>query len=186
MDRVNRSGIRASLRMADHSAEYMVLAGRSRPSGTLRRHLLSGAALFRLDVAFDLRASSNLRLASLAPRRKRSWKVVGFTPFSTRSFWMDFGRGNKCDNLGLGNGHIHRCRGSLLGCIHRSRKSGRSMVDDNEATRILAILDFCGYRRHRGLHLQIAVFDRWPLCRFSCDGNYGVLRLAQSNQISFK
>lgn len=186
MDRVNRSGVRASLRMADHSAEYMVLAGRSHPSGTLRRHLLSGAALFGHDIAFDLRASSSLRLVSLAPRRKRSWKVIGFTSFSTGFSWMDFSCGNKCDNLGLGYGCIHRCRGSLLGCIHRSRKPGRSMVDDKEATRILAVLDFCGCRRHRGLRLQIAFFDRGPLCRFPCDGNDRVLRLAQSNQISFK
>ena len=129
MDRVDRSGFRASLCMADHSPEYMVLADRSRPSGTLRRHLLSSAALFGLDVAFDLRASSNLRLVSLAPRRKKPWKVVGFTPFSRRSSWMDFGRGNKRGTMGLGHGYIHRCSSSLLGCIYRGRKPDRSMVD---------------------------------------------------------
>ena len=174
------------MRVADHSPEHLVLAHWPHPSGPLCLHLLPGETLLRPVTSRDLRNPANLRMASLAPRRKRPRKTDCFPPFSARYHGLDSGRDSGHGHMGLGHGHIHRCRRPLLGCIHHCLKPDSAMVDDEETARILVVLDFCGCRRHRSLRLQVAPDDFGPLCRVPRDGNDGILCLAKDNGLCFR
>lgn len=174
------------MRVADHPPEHLVLARGAHPSGPLCLHLLPGEALLRPDTSRDLCTPANLRVASLAPRRKRPRQTDCFPPFSTRFHWLDSGRDSGHGHMGLGHGHIHRCRCPLLGCIHHCLKPNSTMVDDEKTARILVVLDLCGCRRHRSLRLQVASHDFGSLCRVSCHGNNGFLCMAQDNRLCFR
>jgi len=179
MDRSDRRCLWTALRLAEHSAEHLVLAHWAGAGRSFLGDLLPRQAVLGSRAARDLCRPAGLRMVLLAAWRQRSWAALRDAIARPRASWVGGGRTGRHSNVGDGNGDVFRCCRALLGRFHYSCKSRGAVVADTKTARIVVLLDRRGYRRDWCLLVQIALSHGGTVFRLSVHGNRRVPGLAE-------